>query len=297
MTEPAKGDSTAVSLSRTEPDRRTTRRPAGWRMAIAERLGVPAIPFAWLRKLVTVIVEAVPVGLLRRSEIEHVVHAAYAEVPDFYHPSDYPIRYEEELVPIIERTIGAIRGLRLLDLYCGHGREAEIFARAGFDVSAVDAQPAVIERAREYAKQAGFIAEFTAADIDRYTPSDSDWDVVYTSLWMYSTVPDQGARVRWLKRLSGWVKPGGCLIISTTPRPAGIAPIARHLLAHLIRVLSLNSRRPEFGDRFHNRLFWHDFSLDTLLGELDAAELEILDSLEIAGGTPCNFYLLRASLR
>lgn len=269
-------------------------RVAGWRLNVTRHIGMLSMPFGWLLSAVRLVESAIPIGLLRRGEIEHVVHSAYAAAPDFYDPSKYPIRYEEQIMPIVERTIGAATERRLLDLYCGHGREAEIFARSGFDVLAVDVQPAVIKRARAYAAQADFHADFKTADIDTWTPPSTDWDVVYTSLWMYSTIPDRGPRIAWLKRLSGWVAPGGCLVISVTPGARGPKPSLRHAVAWLVRCLTLNSRRPEFGDRFHTGLFWHDFTSETLREELDTAGMEILDMLEIGGGTPCNFYLLRA---
>ncbi|MBT8086844.1 MAG: class I SAM-dependent methyltransferase [Gammaproteobacteria bacterium] len=267
---------------------------AAWRLRITRNVGVLSIPFGWLLKVVRLVESAIPVGLLRRGEIEHVVHSAYAAAPDFYNPGKYPIRYEEQLVPVIERAIGAPQGQRLLDLYCGHGREAEIFARTGFDVLAVDVQPAVIDRARAYAAEAGFSASFRTADIDTWTPPDTNWDIVYTSLWMYSTIPDRGSRIAWLKRLANWVAPGGCLVVSVTPGSKRPGPLLRHSAAWFVRLLTLNSRRPEFGDRFHTGLFWHDFTPESLDEELEAAGMEVLDTLEVGGATPCNFYLLRA---
>lgn len=273
----------------TEPEHTASR----WRVTVVRHVGYLSSPFEWLVKLVRIVESAIPIGLLRRSEIDHVVRRAYEEVPDFYDPSKYPIRYEEQLLPILEGSACESSGRRLLDLYCGHGREAEIFARAGFKVVAVDAQSAAVERAREYAARAGFDAEFTTADIDNWQPSDSDWDVVYTSLWMYSTIPDREARIAWLKRLSSWVASGGCLVVSYTPQATGPGAFLRHALAWLFRLLTLNERRPEFGDRFHTGLFWHDFTSEAFRAELEAAGVKILDSLEIGGGTPCNFYLLR----
>ncbi|MFW2405414.1 MAG: class I SAM-dependent methyltransferase [Gammaproteobacteria bacterium] len=295
MTDPVSSNDTAATIGPAQRDRPTHDGPAGWRIGVARRVGVLSVPFEWLVRFVRIIESAIPIGLLRRSDIGRIVHMAYAEAPDFYDPDKYRIRYEEQLLPLIERSVGAANGRRLLDLYCGHGREAEIFSRTGFDVFAVDAQPAVIERARQYAREAGFAAQFTIADIDSWSPADRNWDVIYTSLWMYSTIPDRDSRVDWLRRLSGWLAPGGCMIISITPWSSGYAAALRHAVAWIVRILTLNPRRPELGDRFHTGLFWHDFTSSALHAELAAAGMQVVDSLEIGGGTPCDLHLLQVA--
>ena len=272
-------------------------RPSSWRVAVAQHIGVLSRPVEWLLKLVRAAESAIPIGLLSRHEIEHVVRSAYDEAPDFYDPVTYPIRYEESLVPVLEAVMGSVNGRRLLDLYCGHGREAEIFASAGFDVLGVDVRADVIDRARKFAEDAGFEAEFLNADVETWTPSAAAWDIVYTSLWIYSTIPDRAARRAWLERLSGWVVPGGCLVISTTPRGPGVAASLRYAIASFLRIISLNPRRPELGDRFHTGLFWHDFTDATLRAEVMEAGLTIVEMLEISGGTPCTFYLLGVPTR
>ena len=266
---------------------------SAWRMGLAVRAHVLSQPFDWLLRAARIVASALPIGLLRRADIDEVVHRAYAEAPDFYDPDTYPIRYEEQLLPILVNTIGSMQGRRLLDLYCGHGREAEIFARAGFQVLGVDAQPAVIERARTYAQESGFDAEFIHANVDEWRPDANDWDVVYTSLWMYSTIPDRDARYAWLRRLWDWVAPGGCLVISVTPGSDGAGTTLRHAVARAVGLLTLNSRRPEKGDRFHTGLFWHDFTDAGLREELHAAGLAVVESLPIDTGTRCHFYVLR----
>jgi len=299
MTEPATRQETTTETRLTNAGQQVDRvdagsqAPVGWRVALAQHVSCLSIPFESLVKALHIMESAIPVGLLQRTEIEQLVRRNYAAAPDFYDPRKYRIRYEEQLLPILERHIGKPAGHRLLDLCCGHGREAEIFARAGFKVYGVDSQEAVIARAQAYAEHVGFQAEFTAADIETWVPPQADWDIVYTSLWMYSTVPDRAARKQWLGRLSDWVASSGCLVISVTPQSGGAGPAVRHAIAWLTRLLSLNSRRPELGDRFHNGLFWHDFTDRTLVAELDDAGMEIIDSLEIGGGTPCHFYLLR----
>lgn len=274
---------TAATAARAEPP--------SWRMRLARALDRLPHVFDGLVGAARIVATGLPVGLLRRNEIRRLVHEAYADAPGFYDPAMYPIRYEERLLPLLERHGN---GRRLLDLYCGHGREAEIFARAGYAVTAVDAQTEVVARARRYAERAAFEASFVAADVEHWTPPAVDWHVLYTSLWMYSTIPDRAARLAWLARLASWLDDGGLLVLSVTPRPPGRGAAVRHAIARFTAWLSLNDRRPELGDRFETWLFWHDFTRSEVLEEIDAAGLSLVDELVIGGGTPCSFFILRA---
>lgn len=277
--------------SKTDEGRCTkpqTRAVSNWRADLARRSEHLAWPAEALLRLSVLVRQAVPIGLLRSHEIEHMVRAAYSEYPDFYDPDQYHLRYESELLPLLARHT---KGKRLLDLYCGHGREAGIFAEAGFQVLGIDADAGSVERARVYLERSRLDAEFDAADINNWHPARFDWNVIYSSLWMYTCIPDRTARTAWLKRVSQWLDRDGLLIISVMPRPSQRAAKFRHLVARSIALLSLNERRPELGDRFHTRLFWHDFSSDEVVDELAEGGLKVLETLEIGGSTPCNFFV------
>jgi 2-polyprenyl-3-methyl-5-hydroxy-6-metoxy-1,4-benzoquinol methylase len=248
-----------------------------------------AKPFRKLLNVAELLQESIPVGIMRASDIDAAVQRAYADAPDFYDPSAYRIDYETDLV---EPLKALTTGRRLLDLYCGQGREARIFAEAGFEVLGVDALASSVEGAKRYAAAEGFDASFVAADIDDWTP-DAQWDVVYTSLWMYSTIPDRAARLHWLKRFTAWLKPGGVLVISTTPNNSPTAAARRYKVARAVALLTLNSRRPELGDRFYRSLFWHDFTPDEIRAELEELDLDVVQELHRAPPTPCDMFLLQ----
>ncbi len=60
-----------------------------------------------------------------------------------------------QVVEFLERVREAAPGGRLLDLGCGEGRHCIAAARMGFRVTGVDYEPLALERAREFARQAG----------------------------------------------------------------------------------------------------------------------------------------------
>lgn len=261
----------------------------GWRCRAAARADLLTAPFRLLLNAAVLCREAVPIGLLRRHEILAVVDKAYRNVPDFYHPDRYPNDYELQLLPLLQKHVV---GDRLLDLYCGHGREAKLFSQAGYRLLGVDRLEPVIQRATAFAGEKGFSAEFLAADIDRWEPNDKDWDVVYTSLWMYSTIPDRTARRAWLYRLGQWCSAEGLLVFSTTPGGRTAGARLRHLIARSLSLITLNARIPEIGDRFHTGLFWHDLTAREVTEDIEHAGLRLVDRLSIEDGTPCDFYLV-----
>ncbi|MEM7013666.1 MAG: class I SAM-dependent methyltransferase [Verrucomicrobiota bacterium] len=233
--------------------------------------------------------ESIPVGVLGERDLARYVSETYAAAPDFYDPSSYQFDYETEILPLLEehRT-----GRQLLDLFCGQGREAAIFARAGYSVTGVDTQRHSIEHARKFSAAAELEIEFVEADLNEWEPESKDWDVVYTSLWMLSTVPGRDARRAWLKRFASW---GRLLVLSVTPRNDDHAAKIRFRIAKIWRWLSLNRRTNEFGDRVTKGLFWHDFASGEAAEEIRDAGLNIVASLEINQSAPCHFYLVKAS--
>lgn len=262
---------------------------SSWRTAFARRSQSLTKPAEFFLRLSALVREAFPVGLLREHEIEHVVREAYRDFPDFYDPDDYRYRYEAELIPLLEQ---ATSGKRLLDLYCGQGREAAIFADAGFDVFGIDEDTHSVEKARAYLARLELQAEFEAGNVDQWQPEGSDWDVIYSSLWMYSCIPGRAARLQWLQRVPGWLSPQGVLVISVTPRPSQRAAQIRNFVARAVAFVSFNRRKIELGDRFDTHLFWHDFLASEVESELAQAGLRNVGTLEVGGPPACTFFLV-----
>ncbi len=281
------------SLAGTNSESRNLERPqvvSTWRTALARRSEALTWPADLFLRFSVLLREAFPVGLLRESEIEYVVREAYREVPDFYDPDQYHLRYESQLLPLLEHHT---KGQRLLDLFCGHGREAAIFASAGFNVLGVDEDPQSVEKARTYLGRSELNAEFTTANVNHWRPVQVNWNVIYSSLWMYSCIPGRTARLRWLQMISNWLHPDGIVVISVTPRRSQRAARIRNFIARCVALVSLNSRSIEIGDRFHTKLFWHDFTNNEVETELTLAGFHLLDTLEIEGSTPCTFFIAR----
>ncbi len=83
-----------------------------------------------------------------------------------------------ELVRLVKE--GVLRPAPTLEVGCGSGADAVFLAGRGFDVTAVDASPIAIERARARAELAGVLVRFVRDDVFRFAESaDECFDLVY----------------------------------------------------------------------------------------------------------------------
>ena len=81
-------------------------------------------------------------------------------------------------VDYLERVLSLRPHARVLDVPCGYGRHSLELAARGFDVSAVDLSPDMLEEARQSAVAAGLQIEWRRADM-RDLPWDSEFDAAF----------------------------------------------------------------------------------------------------------------------
>ncbi len=82
-----------------------------------------------------------------------------------------------ELIRVLDE--GIIKPVSVLELGCGTGADAVYLARRGFEVTAVDASPLAIERARSRAEREDVLARFVLADVFEFAPTAGQFDLVY----------------------------------------------------------------------------------------------------------------------
>lgn len=111
--------------------------------------------------------------------------------------------------------IGAV-----LDLGCGQGRDALMFARAGHRVVGVDESSVGISQLLKIAQAEGLAIEGIVEDICAYEPQAS-FDVVILDRVLHML--DVEARLPLLKKAMGAVSPGGALLVAEGPK--GMAPV------------------------------------------------------------------------
>ncbi len=114
----------------------------------------------------------------------------------------------------IEQHFGKSEGLSLVDIGCGGGLIAEPFAKAGFNVSAIDASEKNIAVAKLHAEQSGADIDYQSTSAEALVETGTQFDVVL-ALEIIEHVASVPAFVEATSQL---VKPGGLLVYSTINR-------------------------------------------------------------------------------
>jgi 2-polyprenyl-6-hydroxyphenyl methylase/3-demethylubiquinone-9 3-methyltransferase len=108
-----------------------------------------------------------------------------------------------------------IAGAKVLDVGCGGGLLSEAMARAGADVTGIDLATGMIEVARLHAAEHGIAIDYRAENAEVLAQTQPGAFDVVTCMEMLEHVPDPGAMIETLARLT---RPGGHVFISTINR-------------------------------------------------------------------------------
>jgi SAM-dependent methyltransferase len=92
-------------------------------------------------------------------------------------------------------------GRRLLDLACGTGAVAELAAAKGAEVVGIDFAPALIEQAKERARERGLDIDYRVGDVEALDIEDASFDLV-TSACGVMFAPDHAAVAGELARVT-----------------------------------------------------------------------------------------------
>ncbi len=132
--------------------------------------------------------------------------------------------------PALLRSLGAVRGLRVLDVGCGQGRFTRRLAQLGALVTGIDWSRAMIEAARRHERQAPLGIEYRRMDAQNasraWPPATFDRVVACMSLM---DMPNASSVVRGAHRL---LHPGGRFVFS---------------VSHPLNTAAIQWERPEAG--------------------------------------------------
>jgi ubiquinone/menaquinone biosynthesis C-methylase UbiE len=156
------------------------------------------------------------------------------ETPAFYRTLDehrYKVHPRLHDAVQFEKT----RGLRVLEIGCGCGSEAERFARAGAHYTAVDLTNAAVSITQRRFQLANLPGRFVQGDAENLPFADGSFDVVYSHGVLHHT-PDTARTIREVHRV---LASGGRAMIMLYYRNSfnylvNIG-VVRRLRAHLLR--------------------------------------------------------------
>lgn len=121
--------------------------------------------------------------------------------------------------PAVERALGDVKALRILDAGCGNGGHAlDLLTAGAAHVTAFDGSSAMVERAR--ALLTGHDAQVLQSDLETIEVPASTFDVVLARLCLHYVADAQEV----LQRLAAGLVPGGRLIL-TVVHPLLTAPL------------------------------------------------------------------------
>ncbi|HEX5045397.1 MAG TPA: class I SAM-dependent methyltransferase [Candidatus Polarisedimenticolaceae bacterium] len=105
-------------------------------------------------------------------------------------------------------------GGRVLVAGSGVGTECFALAAAGYDVCGIDFAPAMVGAARAEAQRRSLSVRFQEGDLRAHRePSGSLAGILFT-YDVYSFLADREERIALLRRMAGWLAPGGAILLS-----------------------------------------------------------------------------------
>ncbi|MEX0171161.1 class I SAM-dependent methyltransferase [Streptomyces sp. LMG1-1-1.1] len=122
------------------------------------------------------------------------------------------VRLPAQLAAVEWLTARLGAGARVLDVGSGTGRPvADLLARAGCDVTGIDVSGAMVALASEQVPE----ARFEQCDVRAFDPPDGSFDAVCAFFPLMMMTRAEAATT--LKRMAGWLAPGGFLVTATVP--------------------------------------------------------------------------------
>jgi SAM-dependent methyltransferase len=192
-------------------------------------------------------------------------------------------RYERiatQLEPAAERVVALAtlrEGEHVLDLACGTGNAALVAARAGGDVTGLDAAARLIDVARERTAAEGLEASFVVGDVQELPFDDAAFDVVLSLFGVIFAENPERAMSELLRVL----RPGGRALLAVWV-PAGTMNAMVNIFNRAVGEAT-GQARERFG--------WHDLDAVRPIVTRHGATVEAIDGeLALTADSPEAYY-------
>lgn len=122
--------------------------------------------------------------------------------------------WDKKLVNFIEHVLDLSPGAKILDLACGGGDQAKIFAQKGYDVLGLEIVPSLVEYAQKQFQKEGLKGVFQVADMKELDYNE-EFDVILILSGSFGFF-EEDVNLDILKRMQKALKPGGKVFIMFT---------------------------------------------------------------------------------
>ena len=127
--------------------------------------------------------------------------------------------WDEKLVDFIEHVCELSPGAKILDLGCGGGDQAKIFAERGFDIVGIDIAPSLVDFAKKQFRENALKGSFIVGDM-RDIKYSVEFDLVVILSGSFGFFDDE-TNENILVSIKKALKPGGKTFIMTVTRKQG----------------------------------------------------------------------------
>ncbi len=119
--------------------------------------------------------------------------------------------WNRKLADFIEHVLELSPGAKILDLACGGGDQAKLFAKKGYNILGLEIVPSLVEYAQKQFKKEGLKGEFQVADM-RKLDYDEEFEAVLILSGSFGFFDDD-VNLDVLRRIQMALKPGGKVFI------------------------------------------------------------------------------------
>ncbi len=192
-------------------------------------------------------------GAVAQQRIDHAFHAAADEWRDLYRQESIQARiYQERRARALE-WIDSLRlppGSRVLEVGCGAGLTSVDLAGRGFEVTAMDSVPAMVDQTRRLVQEEGVADRVSVLSADTHDLPFPD--EAFELVLALGVLPWLHSPERAMAEMTRVLRPGGHLLATTDnaygmhyildPRMNPLVAPLRRLAARLLRLLGLRRR-------------------------------------------------------
>src|SRR6185437_4918561 len=112
--------------------------------------------------------------------------------------------YPSHIIDFVVTTAALSPGSRVLEVGCGTGQLTKSLARFGFDLTAIDIGPAMIEAARDRLGESAIT--FRVASFEDFQGAEASFDLIISATAFHWVDPEvKFSKSAWLLRPGGWL--------------------------------------------------------------------------------------------